>query len=40
MYLFTMSAVESVRELTGAPNDPKWNSVLFGGKKNKSHHLY
>jgi len=23
--------VQFIRDLTGAPNDAKWNSVLFGG---------
>ncbi len=26
-----MSFVQFIQDLTGAPNDPKWNSVLFGG---------
>lgn len=27
----TISFVQFIRDLTGAPNDAKWNSVLFGG---------
>ena len=30
-----MSLVNFIRNLTGAPNDPKWNSVLFGGLTNE-----
>jgi hypothetical protein len=26
-----MSFVQFIRDLSGAPNDAKWNSVLFGG---------
>lgn len=26
-----MSLVQFIRDITGAPDDPKWNSVLFGG---------
>jgi len=26
-----MSFVRFIRDLTGAPNDAKWNAVLFGG---------
>lgn len=29
-----MSFVRFIQDLTGAPNDAKWNSVLFGGKRN------
>ncbi|CAF0748312.1 unnamed protein product [Adineta steineri] len=31
LYHKTMSFVQFIRDLTGAPNDAKWNSVLFGG---------
>ncbi|CAF0792523.1 unnamed protein product [Adineta ricciae] len=31
LYERTISFVQFVRDLTGAPNDAKWNSVLFGG---------
>ncbi|CAF0757629.1 unnamed protein product [Adineta steineri] len=31
LYVQTMSFVKFIQDLTGAPNDPKWNSVLFGG---------
>jgi len=30
-----MSLVRFIQDLTGAPNDAKWNSVLFGGKIKK-----
>jgi hypothetical protein len=30
-----MSFVRFIQDLTGAPNDAKWNSVLFGGKTKK-----
>ncbi|CAF4220766.1 unnamed protein product, partial [Adineta steineri] len=30
LYHKTMSFVQFIRDLTGAPNDAKWNSVLFG----------
>lgn len=32
LYTQTISFVQFIRDLTGAPNDPKWNSVLFGGR--------
>ncbi|CAF1429974.1 unnamed protein product [Adineta ricciae] len=31
LYVQTMSFVRFIQDLTGAPNDAKWNSVLFGG---------
>jgi len=31
LYAKTMSFVQFIRDLSGAPNDAKWNSVLFGG---------
>ncbi|CAF4492742.1 unnamed protein product [Rotaria sp. Silwood2] len=31
LYAQTISFVQFIRGLTGAPNDAKWNSVLFGG---------
>ncbi|CAF3916463.1 unnamed protein product [Rotaria magnacalcarata] len=31
LYVKTISFVQFIRDLTGAPNDAKWNSVLFGG---------
>ncbi|CAF1171290.1 unnamed protein product [Adineta ricciae] len=31
LYERTISFVQFIRDLTGAPNDAKWNSVLFGG---------
>ena len=31
LYTKTMSFVQFIRDLSGAPNDAKWNSVLFGG---------
>ncbi|CAF1138710.1 unnamed protein product [Rotaria sordida] len=31
LYVQTMSFVQFIQDLTGAPNDAKWNSVLFGG---------
>ncbi|UJR23605.1 hypothetical protein I4U23_026593 [Adineta vaga] len=31
LYKKTMSFVQFIQDLTGAPNDAKWNSVLFGG---------
>ncbi|UJR25310.1 hypothetical protein I4U23_006661 [Adineta vaga] len=31
LYARTMSFVQFIQDITGAPNDPKWNSVLFGG---------
>jgi len=31
LYAQTMSFVRFIRDLTGAPNDAKWNAVLFGG---------
>jgi MFS family permease len=31
LYVQTMSFVRFIQDLTGAPNHPKWNSVLFGG---------
>jgi MFS family permease len=30
-----MSFVRFIQDLTGAPNDAKWNSVLFGGMLTK-----
>jgi hypothetical protein len=37
LYAQTMSFVQFIRDLTGAPNDAKWNSVLFGGMTKKSY---
>ena len=31
-YDFMQSSVSSLRGIVGAPDTPKWNSVLFGGK--------
>jgi len=31
LYAKTMSLVQFIRDLSGTPNDAKWNSVLFGG---------
>lgn len=31
-----MSFMQFIQELTGAPNDAKWNSVLFGGIRQKN----
>lgn len=31
LYAQTISFVQFIRDVTGAPNDAKWNSVLFGG---------
>ena len=32
LYSVMKSGVTGFRELVGAPDTPRWNSVLFGGK--------
>ena len=34
LYAFMKNSVSSFRDFVGAPDTPKWNSVLFGGNNN------
>lgn len=33
LYMAMKSSVDGFRQLVGAPDTPKWNSVLFGGEQ-------